>query len=181
MCSYQQNKPSAEDGFSVILMGRTFDKRAEAGEQLMNLVSLVQGEESMKAGTFCGFEVRISKSAMLLNPKIELHGECSYSAEMGSSGLGNITRLENLAEGIADVRDKDDASLQTARAQLESGKEELGKLWPQEEELQQKSARLTELNLELDVGGHDTSAAALAEDDDEPQHTKGTRRKEAER
>ena len=179
--TYQQNKPSAEDGFSITLMGRTFDKRAEAGEQLMNLVSLVQGEESMKAGTFCGFEVRISKSAMLLNPKIELHGECSYSAEMGSSGLGNITRLENLAEGIADVRDKDDASLQTARAQLESGKEELGKPWPQEEELQQKSARLTELNLELDVGGHDTSAAALAEDDDEPQHAKESRRKEAER
>ena len=35
--------------------------------------------------------------------------------------------------------------------------------WPQEEELRNKAARLAELNIELDVGGRDSGAAALDE------------------
>ena len=178
---YNERKASAEDGFFITLMDRPYDKRTEAGEQLMKLVSLVQIGESMKIGEYCGFGLRLSKPSMLDNLRVEIQGEGSYFFDLGSSPIGNITRMENLMQSIKHLREKDETGLEVARAQLENAKVELEQPWPQEEELREKSARLTALNLELDVGGTDANAAALADDDDEPEPTKTDRRREAER
>ena len=147
----------------------------------MKLLSLVHIGDSMKAGTYCGFTLRVSKPDMLSNPRVEIQGGNSYFVELGESPLGNIQRIENAVEGIVLAREKDERSLTTARGNLEDAKAELDKPWPQEQELQEKSARLTELNIELDVGGSDASAAALADDDDEPEPSRNSRGRNEER
>lgn len=178
---YTDHKPSEAEGFSITLMDNTFDKRTDAGERLMKLLSLVHIGDSMKAGTYCGFTLRVSKPDMLSNPRVEIQGGNSYFVELGESPLGNIQRIENAVEGIVLAREKDERSLTTARGNLEDAKAELDKPWPQEQELQEKSARLTELNIELDVGGSDASAAALADDDDEPEPSRNSRGRNEER
>ena len=178
---YNDHKPSDAEGFSITLMDNTFDKRTDAGERLMKLLSLVHIGDSMKAGTYCGFTLRVSKPDMLSNPRVEIQGGNSYFVELGESPLGNIQRIENAVEGIVLAREKDERSLTTAKGNLEDAKAELDKPWPQEQELQEKSARLTELNIELDVGGSDASAAALADDDDEPEPSRNSRGRNEER
>ncbi|MEG0767393.1 MAG: hypothetical protein RR482_06725, partial [Clostridia bacterium] len=89
--------------------------------------------------------------------------------ELGESALGNIQRVENLAKGLVTTKAQDEARLDTARTQLVGAKTELDKPWPQEQELREKSERLTQLNVELNVGGNDVGAAAFGEDEDEPE------------
>ena len=178
---YNDHRPSDAEGFSIVLMDSSFDKRADAGERLMKLLSLVHIGDSMKAGTYCGFTLRLSKPDMLSNPRVEIQGGNSYYVELGESPLGNIQRIENAVEGIVQAKEKDERSLSTARGNLADAKAELDKPWPLEQELQEKSARLTALNIELDVGGSDTGAAALADDEDEPEPSRNRRGRDAER
>ena len=112
---------------------------------------------------------------------MEIQGGNSYYVELGESPLGNIQRIENAVEGIVQAKEKDERSLSTARGNLADAKAELDKPWPLEQELQEKSARLTALNIELDVGGSDTGAAALADDEDEPEPSRNRRGRDAER
>ena len=178
---YNDHRPSDAEGFSIALMDSSFDKRADAGERLMKLLSLVHIGESMKAGIYCGFTLRLSKPDMLNNPRVEIQGGNSYYVELGDSPLGNIQRIENAVEGIVQAKERDERSLSTARGNLADTKAELDKPWPLEQELQEKSARLTELNIELDVGGSDTGAAALADDEDEPEPSRNRRGRDEER
>lgn len=163
---YEQHKPPSEDGFSITMMDRPYDKRADAGERLMNLLALVPTGDSMKVGQYCGFDLRLRRPDMLGAPRLEIDGEGSYAIELGDSALGNIQRLENLAKGLATQKEQDGAHLDTAKNQMAGSKAELEKPWAQETELQEKSERLTQLNIELNVGGSDASAAAFADGDE---------------
>ena len=55
--------------------------------------------------------------------------------------------LSNMESRLARVQDK----LDTLHTQMETAKAELGKPFPQEQELKEKSARLAELNIELNI------------------------------
>ena len=177
---YEQHKPPAEDGFSIALMDRAYNKRVDAGERLMNLLALVPMGDSMKAGHYCGFDLRLRRPDMLGAPRLEIDGEGSYAIELGDSALGNIQRLENLAKGLATQKEQDEAHLDTAKNQLAGAKAELEKPWAQETELQEKSERLTQLNIELNVGGSDACAAAFADDDErDDEEERPAKRREA--
>ena len=179
MESYQQHRPPEEDGFSITLMGKIYGKRVDAGEKIAKLAAMVPLGEIMKVGEYCGLALRICRPEMLSPPKLEIEGEGIYAVEIGSSDLGNITRLENLAKGFEAARERSENSLTIAKGQLASAKEELERPWAQEQELQEKSARLAELNIELDVGGRDNSVAAFGDDEEEPEREAGTRDRSA--
>ncbi len=176
---YEQHRPSEEGGFSITLMGSTYDKRVEAGEKLTRLSELVPLGEVMKVGEYCGFTLRIRRPEMMSPPKLEIEGEGTYMAELGESVLGNITRVENLAKGMVAAKEKAEAQLANAKEQLKATKEELARPWAQEQELKEKSERLAQLNVELDVGGRDNSAAAMGDDDEEPEREAPSRERTA--
>lgn len=54
------------------------------------------------------------------------------------------------------------SQLDNLYSQMETAKAEVGKPFPQEAELQQKSARLAELNAELDIDGKSTDQRQAA-------------------
>ena len=177
---YEQHKPPAEDGFSIALMDRAYDKRPDAGERLANLLALVPAGDSMKAGQYCGFDLRLRRPDMLGAPRLEIDGEGSYAIELGDSALGNIQRLENLAKGLATQKEQDEARVDTAKNQLTGAKAELERPWSQEKELQEKSERLTQLNVELNVGGSDASATAFTDDEErDEEEERPAKRREA--
>ena len=160
---YDMHRPSKEDGFLITLMGQPLDKRPDAGERLMKLAELTPLGEGMHAGSFYGFELHLKRGDMVGAATLQVSGAGTYAVEMGESALGNIQRLENLLGGLETAWKEGMARLENARTQLAGAKEELQKAWPQEEELRNKAARLAELNIELDVGGRDSGAAALDE------------------
>ena len=71
-----------------------------------------------------------------------------------------------MLNGIPERISTAQASLENARAQLETAKEQLDKPFPQAEELATKSARLAELNAQLDIDGR-SPIEQIAEDEPE--------------
>ena len=83
--------------------------------------------------------------------QVEIKGAISHQGVLGSDPLGNITRIDNVIDGLEKVLENEKAELYNTQKQLEIAKEQLRKPFSREDELKQKEARLSELNALLNV------------------------------
>ena len=77
--------------------------------------------------------------------------ESVSKVHLGADALGNITRINNLLESYPEKLAEAEQRLETVQEQLANAKEEVGKPFPKEEELNQKLERLSELNALLNM------------------------------
>ena len=75
--------------------------------------------------------------------------------------MQNLIRIDNALNGMAERRHNVEDKLENLQAQVEAAKAQIGKPVPQEDELKQKSARLIELDSELNM---DNKGAPAKED-----------------
>ena len=143
--------PAPADSFAGIeLQGLHYDERVAAGEALMQILPTIMDTEPVHVGTFRGFDVEVSLEQFGKHV-LTLKGTLEHHVELGADARGNVTRIENALTAL----DKKLGALSTRLAdlqrQVENAREELEKPFPQEDELREKSARLVELNAELDM------------------------------
>lgn len=86
--------------------------------------------------------------------------------EPGADAFGNITRLDNLLEGMAQNLENHRGELENLFQQMEEAKAEVGRPFPQEEELKEKTERLNHLNMELNIGGKEKNTERNRTDKD---------------
>lgn len=87
----------------------------------------------------------------------------THRVTLGKDARGNLTRIDNVLNAMPDRVQNVKNMLNELTAQMEAAKAELGKPFPQEEELRVKSARLAELNAELNIDDR-TPMERLADD-----------------
>ena len=114
-------------------------------------------------GSYAGFPVRLVRR-MGDGVGIQLCGKCTYTTELGESELGNITRIENLAERIASELEVAKNELADLHRQLEAAKLESEKPFTSEEKLVQLQRKKVELDLALEF--KDTPDPVLEPDED---------------
>ena len=71
---------------------------------------------------------------------LTLKGQMSHRVTLGKDPRGNLTRIDNALNGMADRLATVRSKLDSLYSQMETAKAELGKPFPQEEELRVKSA-----------------------------------------
>lgn len=167
------HQPS-EDDFRVEIGGKVFTERKPAGEALQKAAIKFMAEASQTShkhiGTFCGFELAIEKfhNGFNVSAGISLRKELTYNADMDISGdIGNITRLENLfSKGLERKLDSMTDKLARMQTDLTEAVAAKGKPFEHAAELAEKSARLEQLNRELEVG---KAEEVIMNDDDEQE------------
>jgi len=82
--------------------------------------------------------------------KVTMKQHLTYTAELSDDAVGNIARINNALDKIPQSLKNHEERMERLKGELENAKEEAVKPFPQESELAEKSARLTELNTELD-------------------------------
>ena len=87
----------------------------------------------------------------------------TYTVEVGADPAGNITRINNALENLGRHLEEAEQKLELLEDQLATAREEVKRPFPQEQELAEKSARLSELNTLLNMDER-TSEAAMLED-----------------
>ena len=153
------HQPS-EDDFRVEIGGKVFTERKPAGEALQKAAIKFMAEASQTShkpiGTFCGFELAIEKfhNGFNVSAGISLCKELTYNTDMDISGdIGNVTRLENLfSKGLERKLDSMTDKLARMQTDLTEAVAAKGKPFEHAAELAEKSARLEQLNRELEVG-----------------------------
>lgn len=83
--------------------------------------------------------------------KLIIKGAIVYQVELGVDIRGNMTRIDNALNKISEKLEDYKIKLSNILQQQEAAREEVGKPFPYEDELRQKSARLAELDAELNL------------------------------
>lgn len=164
-------KPEGEE-FSIVVDGKTYTEKAKAGEKLAALsfkVSSLSGGR-LKVGEYRGFDLEMSRHIMTDGGYFfHLHHDrATVTTPMGSSYEGNIARIDNLVDiKLPEALEGAKANLEKSFKEMEIAKAELEKPFAHEDELKEKSKKLSELNAALNFDKEDKEALML--DDDENQ------------
>ena len=141
-------------GFAgMVVKGTAYEGREAAGMALLEACKEVKDAEPVLIGSYRGFTMSVSVS--LFKHKLALKGEMTHETDLGTDVRGNLMRIDHALEKMPDRLMAIKAQLDNLFAQQEAAKGEVGKPFPQEDELREKSARLAELDALLNIdGGH---------------------------
>ena len=145
----QTAKQYEDAEFSMIIVGKTYAEKKDAGELLLSSIKTIKDQEAHAIGHYKGFDILLQRDDLFKQPYIELQGSIRHRIEMGSDAHGNIQRIDNLIKSLPDMLQHKVYELSSTEKQLEVAKQEVKKPFSQEFELKQKLMRLDELNHEL--------------------------------
>ena len=144
--------PQVQEGFcGMTIKGVTYDEKKTAGERLVLACSELPNTEEKVIGSYRGFELSLRFDTFRSEYQAILKGQRRYPVPLGTDPLGNIIRLDNSLNNFPERITSAENELTTLHQQQAAAQIEVEKPFPQEEELAEKSARLAELNAQLDV------------------------------
>ena len=155
-----------KEKFSITVGDRVYTDRKEAGSAILAACAAMKiAKTEGQIADLGGFAISSRFDAFAQTFKLTIKRQSSYTIELGSDPAGNIQRILNALASIEKTLPQVERRLETLQQQLAEAKEEVQRPFPQEAELNEKSARLAELNalLDMDEKGDD---AALGMDEE---------------
>ena len=155
-----------KEKFSITVEDRVYSDRKEAGSAILAACAAMKiAKTEGQIADLGGFAISSRFDAFAQTFKLTIKRQSSYTIELGSDPAGNIQRILNALASIEKTLPQVERRLETLQQQLAEAKEEVQRPFPQEAELNEKSARLAELNalLDMDEKGDD---AALGMDEE---------------
>ena len=146
--------PLPAEGFvGMEIRGDRLTDKENAGAALLDTCKEVKGKDPVQIGSYRGFTMSVAFDSMWKTYTLTLKGQMTHRVELGSDARGNLVRIENaldkMPERLRSVQDQ----LENLYNQQAAAKAEVGKPFPQEQELTAKTARLIELDMELNLDG----------------------------
>ena len=136
----------------MVINGMTYTEKEKAGTALIDACQDISSTDPVEIGSYLGFSLSVKFSGFV--HKIIIKGAVSYQVEMGDDIYGNITRLNNALGKIEDQLGAYRVKRDNLQQQMDAAKAEINKPFQYETELAQKSARLAELDAQLNIANN---------------------------
>ncbi len=140
-----------KDIFEMTINGIKYNERAEAGEKIVEECRKMRSPNPVEIGEFCGFKIEISFDSFNREFIVDLKSNLEHPTLLGESNSGNVIRIENLLSNLETKLEGKKTELENVKIQYENAKNEIKRPFPREEELQEKTKRLNELNVLLNL------------------------------
>ena len=174
----QAHPKSTENFVGMEIYGSHHTEKESAGRAIINACTDLQGSEPAQLGQYRGFSLSLQYDAAHTDYKLTIKGALSHTISLGADIYGNITRMDNVVDGLAKELEAYQAVLQDTQTQLANAKAEMETPFAREKELAEKSARLKELNILLNMDQKDRSMLDEGPEEESPAKAK---RREQER
>ena len=167
---YSEHKITDPEQFVMEISGKVFTEKKEAGAALLAVCKDIKSvDAAMDIGNYQGFNMRIQFDGWSKEFILSVKHEAVSKVHLGADALGNITRINNLLDSYPEKLSEAQQRLETVYEQLANAKEEVGKPFPKEEELNQKLERLSELNALLNMDEREDAEAEVSESDEKEE------------
>ena len=123
------------------------------------------GSDAVFLGQYRGFSLTLSYDGASNEYRMTMKGTLSHTAVLGADVFGNLTRMDNVIDGLPGKLEAVRAELADTWVQLENARTELAAPFAREAELTEKTARLKELNMDQ----KDNALIDDAPDEDAPE------------
>ena len=148
--------PKAQEGFcGMEVDGRHYTEKEDAGKAIIDVCTRMTGSDAVLLGQYRGFSMVLAYDGRSNEYRITLKGTLSHTVTLGADVFGNITRLDNALENLAGSLEAEQNRLEETRGQLENARAELQTPFAREAELAEKTKRLKELNILLNMDEKD--------------------------
>ena len=159
--------PHPTDGFAgMTVLADDLADKDNAGAALIEAAKKATGLDPVEVGTYRGFQMSVTLEDFGKKYVLTMQGRLRHQATLGSDPRGNLIRLDNALAQMPQRLKAFQTQLDETYHQQEAAKVELGKPFPYEEELRDKTARLifldAELNLDANKGGQQEQVVAKA-------------------
>ena len=163
--------PKPAEGIApMILNGVTYAERENAGKAIIHACTHMNGAETIPVGSYRGFDMALAYDSKTNEFHMTLKGSLSHKAVLGADAGGNVTRIDNALEKIDERLESARSQLAHTSEQLENARAEMAAPFPKEAELAEKTRRLNELNVLLNLNEPDR--VVMSEEPDEGGKTR---------
>ena len=160
--------PKAQEGFcGMEVEGKHYAEKEDAGKAIIDVCTRMTGSDAVLLGQYRGFSMVLAYDGKSNEYRITLKGTLSHTVTLGTDVFGNITRLDNALENLAMFLQAEQNDLEETKGQLENARTELQTPFAREAELAEKTKRLKELNILLNMDQKDKTLIDSAPDEGE--------------
>lgn len=170
-----KTQPNADGFCPMVIDGRTFTEKKAAGAALLDACNALTGTDSIPLGSYRGFQMTLCFDSFEKLFKISMQGTLTYKVGLGTDVFGNIQRMDNLLESMPTRQLDYKEKLKNLEIQVENAKQEIAKPFPREDELKEKSARLDQLNILLNMDKRENEIVDGVQDEGEIQPQRESR------
>ena len=158
--------PKPAEGIApMALNGVTYAERENAGKAIIHACTHMNGAETIPVGSYRGFDMALTYDSKANEFHMTLKGSLSHTAVLGADAGGNVTRIDNALEKIDERLESARSQLAHTSEQLENARTEMTAPFPKEAELAEKTRRLNELNVLLNL--NESDRVVMSEEPDE--------------
>ncbi len=151
MQTLETNPLPEEEFVGMVVRGDKLSDKKNAGAALISACQEMVSKEAVKIGSYRGFDILASYDTWERQYKLTLKGHAAHRLTLGSDPVGNLVRMENALARMPERLETAKAELENYRKQQAQAAVEVEAVFPQEAELAEKSARLVELDTELNL------------------------------
>ena len=154
-----EQHPRPKEGFAgITLMRKEIADKEAAGKAIIDVCTTMTGSGNAEMiGKYRGFFLSITYDSIKNEYQMHLKGTLFHTAVLGADVFGNITRIDNVIDGIAGKLDKVWSELADTETQMKNAKVQMNAPFTREAELKEKEERLKELNILLNMDEKDRS------------------------
>ena len=151
--------------------GVAYEEKQETGKALVEACKSMKSPDIVMIGSYRGLAMGLHYNTFSDDFIVTLKGAMKHTVTLGSDIYGNITRIDNVVSKFEDDLQRCKDKLENTKEQLEFAKAESVKPFPREQELNEKTERLAELNalLDMDKKEHVMLDSEPDADDKEPE------------
>ena len=151
--------------------GIVYDDKKVAGEKIIGVCKSMSNPAPISIGEYRGFKMELYFDTISKEYILNMKNNITYQVRLGNDVYGNITRIDNVLDGLEDKLKNCESMLEETNKQFENARIESKRPFPQEEELKTKSKRLDELNILLNMNQKDNEIVDGEPDEgDNPHH-----------
>ena len=148
--------PKPKEGFvGIVIDGKIITDKEAAGKAILDVCTKMTDSDAIALGEYRGFSLVVAYNGASNEYRMTMRGTLTHSIVLGADVFGNITRMDNALDGLAAKLESVRAELADTEKQLAGAKEEMDAPFAKEDELTQKSARLKQLNILLNMDQKD--------------------------
>ena len=168
IAAVKENTHPNGDGFSPLtLAGVTHADKKEAGAALLTMCQTMLSPEATQIGSYRGLTLELAFDTFAREYRLTMIGQLRHTVTMGTDVFGNLQRMDNALEGLPIKEQACREQLSNLQTQLETAKAEVQKPFPREAELNNKTARLEELNSLLNLDHKEPEIVDAEPDEDQ--------------
>jgi hypothetical protein len=177
----EQPQPQKDTFVGMVVDGTMLWERKAAGTAILEACKAKTSPDPTPLGEYRGFQMELSFDSFSKAYEVTLKSALSHKVALGTDIGGNITRLDNLLAALPEKLDSCRQQLEAAQTRLVTAKAEIEKPFPQEAELSEKSQRLAEVNIALNLDKKDLEIADETPDECEAEPERERKSKDRER